>query len=91
MKKLILLAMLVVSPLALQAEKAEKAQKAQKAQQAQQSDKKTDLSFSDVLVKGKYDYSLEAEITVEQDKVLEALIKVRKNFDDRVEASFDSF
>ena len=53
--------------------------------------KSTDLSFQDYLIKGQYDYALESEVTVQQDKVLEALLKVPKDFNSRIESSFDSF
>lgn len=52
------------------------------------SDKKTtDVSFEDVLVQGKYHFSDEAVTTVEQDKVLDSLLGVRKDFKDRIRKS----
>lgn len=49
--------------------------------------KTTDVSFEDVLVQGKYHFSDEAVTTVEQDKVLDALLSVRKDFRDRIQKS----
>ncbi|MEI7973582.1 MAG: hypothetical protein WCH11_04360 [Bdellovibrio sp.] len=51
--------------------------------------KSTDVSFEDVLVQGRYQFSDEAVTTVEEDKVLDALLAVRKDFRDRVEKSKD--
>lgn len=47
----------------------------------------TEVSFDDLLVQGKYHFSDEAVVTVEEDKVLDALLGVRKDFKDRVERS----
>ena len=47
----------------------------------------TDVSFEDVLVQGKYHFSDEAVTTVEQDKVLDSLLGVRKDFKDRIRKS----
>lgn len=44
-------------------------------------------SFEDLLVQGKYHFSEEAVTTVEEDKVLDALIGVRVDFKDRLEES----
>ena len=49
--------------------------------------KTTDVSFEDVLVQGKYHFSDEAVTTVEQDKVLDALLGVRTDFKDRLKKS----
>lgn len=49
--------------------------------------KTTDVSFEDVLVKGQYHFSDEAVTTVEQDKVLDALLGVRTDFKDRLKKS----
>lgn len=49
--------------------------------------KTTDVSFDDVLVQGKYHFSDEAVTTVEQDKVLDALLGVRTDFKDRLKKS----
>lgn len=49
--------------------------------------KSTDVSFEDVLVQGKYHFSDEAVTTVEQDKVLDSLLGVRKDFKDRIRKS----
>lgn len=45
--------------------------------------KSTDVSFDDVLVQGRYNFSDEAVTTVEEDKVLDALLAVKKDFQDR--------
>jgi hypothetical protein len=49
--------------------------------------KTTEVSFEDVLVQGKYHFSDEAVTTVEQDKVLDALLGVRTDFQDRIDQS----
>lgn len=49
--------------------------------------KSTELSFEDVLVQGKYHFSDEAVTTVEDDKVLDALLGVRTDFKDRIKKS----
>ena len=43
--------------------------------------------FEDLLVQGKYHFSDEAVTTVEEDKVLDALIGVRADFKDRLKQS----
>ena len=47
----------------------------------------TEVSFDDLLVQGKYHFSDEAITTVEDDKVLDALLGVRKDFKDRIQRS----
>lgn len=47
----------------------------------------TEHSFEDLLVQGKYHFSDESLTTVEEDKVLNALIGVRQDFKDRLENS----
>lgn len=49
--------------------------------------KTTDVSFEDVLVQGKYHFSDEAVTTVEQDKILDALLGIRTDFKDRLKKS----
>ena len=49
----------------------------------------TDLSFEDLLVQGRYHFSNESVVTVEEDKAFSKLLKIRKNFDDRVKDSAD--
>jgi hypothetical protein len=49
----------------------------------------TEHSFEDLLVQGKYHFSDESVTTVEEDKVLDALIGVRTDFKDRLENSSD--
>ena len=49
--------------------------------------KATDVSFEDMLVQGKYHFSDEAVTTVEDDKVLDALLGVRTDFKDRMKKS----
>jgi hypothetical protein len=51
----------------------------------------TDHSFEDTLVQGKYHFSDEAVTTVEEDKVLDALIGVRTDFKDRLEQSAERY
>lgn len=50
-------------------------------------DTKTNHSFEDLLVQGQYHFSDEAVMTVEEDKVLDALIGVRADFKDRLKKS----
>lgn len=47
----------------------------------------TSHQFEDLLVQGKYHFSDEAVTTVEEDKVLDALIGVRSDFKDRLKKS----
>lgn len=47
----------------------------------------TNLNFDDLLIQGKYHFSDEAVVTVEQDKALDALLGVRKDFKDRLKQS----
>lgn len=56
---------------------------------AEQPQKKldTNMSFDDLLIQGKYQFSDEGVVTVEQDKVLDSLLGVRKDFKDRIEKS----
>ncbi len=49
--------------------------------------KTTEVSFDDVLVQGKYHFSDEAVTTVEDDKILDALLGVRTDFKDRIKKS----
>ncbi len=51
----------------------------------------TEHTFEDVLVQGKFEFSDEAVTTVEEDKVLDALIGVRTDFKDRLEQSAERF
>ncbi len=53
--------------------------------------KVTEVNFEDLLVQGKYHFSDEAVVTVEQDKVLDALLGVRTDFKDRIEQSATRF
>jgi hypothetical protein len=46
---------------------------------------KTNLTFEELLVHGKYHFSDEAVTTVEDDKILDALLPVRKDFKDRIQ------
>lgn len=54
---------------------------------AKTSNRSTNISFDELLIQGKYHFSDEAVITVEQDKILDALLGVRKDFKDRIEQS----
>lgn len=49
--------------------------------------KSTEVSFDDLLIQGKHHFSDEQVITVEDDKVLDALLGVRKDFKDRIQKS----
>ena len=60
---------------------APKTKKRKKARQAKE------VSFDEILVQGKHHFSDEAVVTVEQDKVLDALLEVRKDFKDRIKKS----
>ena len=51
----------------------------------------TQHSFEDMLVQGKFHFSDEAVTTVEEDKVLDALIGVRTDFKDRIEQSAERY
>lgn len=48
---------------------------------------KTQLSFEELLVQGNYHFSDEAVTTVEEDKILDALLPARKDFKDRIKRS----
>lgn len=54
-------------------------------------DSATQHSFEDVLVQGKYHFSDEAVTTVEDDKVLDALIGARTDFKDRLQESAEQY
>lgn len=45
------------------------------------------MNFEDMLVQGKYHFSDEAVTTVEQDKILDSLLGIRKDFKDRIRKS----
>jgi len=47
----------------------------------------TTHNFEDLLIQGKYHFSDESVATVEEDKVLDALLGIRKDFKDRIESS----
>lgn len=57
------------------------------AEEAAKKRKSTELSFDDVLVQGKYHFADEAVTTVEDDKILDALLGVRTDFKDRIKKS----
>ena len=46
-----------------------------------------EVSFDEILVQGKHHFSDEAVVTVENDKVLDALLEIRKDFKDRIKKS----
>lgn len=52
-----------------------------------QNQKSKEMSFEEILIQGKYQFSDEAVTTVEQDKVLEGLIGLKKDFKERMEES----
>lgn len=58
----------------------------QKRNQSQK-DLSTNLNFEDLLVQGTYHFSDEAVATVEDDKVLDSLLVIRKDFKDRIKRS----
>lgn len=49
--------------------------------------KSTNFNFDELLIKGKHHFDNEIVTTVEQDKVLDALLGVRKDFRDRMKRS----
>lgn len=49
--------------------------------------KDTNFNFDELLIQGQYHFSDEVTTTVEQDKVLDALLGVRKDFKDRMKRS----
>jgi len=51
------------------------------------STKQTNMTFDELLVQGKYHFTDEAVATVEQDKVLDGLLEIRKDFKDRIKQS----
>lgn len=55
--------------------------------QAAKKDKSTNFNFDELLIQGEYHFSDEITTTVEQDKVLDALLGVRKDFKDRMKRS----
>ena len=61
--------------------------KAKRAPSSAVSKLSTEVSFDEILVQGKHHFSDEAVVTVEQDKVLDALLGVRKDFKDRIKKS----
>ena len=57
------------------------------SEEQKKSQLKTIMSFEELLVQGKYHFSDEAVTTVEEDKILDALLPVRKDFKDRIKKS----
>jgi uncharacterized membrane protein YciS (DUF1049 family) len=55
--------------------------------QAAKKEKSTNFNFDELLIQGEYHFSDEITTTVEQDKVLDALLGVRKDFKDRMKRS----
>ncbi|MCO5114452.1 MAG: hypothetical protein M9899_09795 [Bdellovibrionaceae bacterium] len=49
--------------------------------------KSTEVSFDELLIQGQYHFSDEIVTTVEQDKVLDALLGLRKDFKDKMKRS----
>lgn len=87
MKTLILMSCML-SVVAFAATEAAKNETKTTAAAAAKADKsQTEHSFEDLLVQGKYHFSDESVTTVEEDKVLDALIGVRTDFKDRLEDS----
>lgn len=54
---------------------------------AAKKEKSTNFNFDELLIQGEYHFSDELTTTVEQDKVLDALLGVRKDFKDRMKLS----
>jgi uncharacterized membrane protein YciS (DUF1049 family) len=54
---------------------------------AAKKDKSTTFNFDELLIQGEYHFSDDITTTVEQDKVLDALLGVRKDFKDRMKRS----
>lgn len=81
MRILILTLSLVLFSLSVGAAPAPKTKKSKRSRQAKE------VSFDEILVQGKHHFSDEAVVTVEQDKVLDALLEVRKDFKDRIKKS----
>lgn len=79
MRTVLIIVALTFSTLALAEETATLKQPAKATQ--------TQHNFEDLLVQGKYHFSDEAVTTVEDDKVLDALIGVRSDFKDRIKQS----
>ncbi len=77
---LILLSSLILALPVLGAPAKEKSEKKNSRQSKE-------VSFDEILVQGKHHFSDEAVVTVEQDKVLDALLEVRKDFKDRIRKS----
>lgn len=65
----------------------EQASKAAEGAKKSATTKSTDMSFDELLIQGKYHFTDEAVTTVEQDKVLDGLLEVRKDFKDRIQQS----
>jgi hypothetical protein len=84
---LVISATLMASVVFAAPNKDEAAAKAAADQSAKAGKKSTDLNFEDLLIQGKYHFSDEAVTTVEQDKVLDGLLEVRKDFKDRIKQS----
>lgn len=77
----ILILISIVFGLSLQSVAAPKSKEKKKNRQQEE------ISFDEILVQGKHHFSDEAVVTVEQDKVLDALLEVRKDFKDRIKKS----
>jgi hypothetical protein len=84
MKSLLVILALIT---AAQSSFASTAVKATKAKQANDSKIGTDHNFDDKVVSGKFQYPDEATATVDDEKLMDDLIGVRKNFKDRLKES----
>ena len=47
--------------------------------------KTVEVDFDDLLIRGKYHFSDESVLTVEQEKTLNGLLKMRRNYKDRLQ------
>ena len=80
MKKISLMLSLIFVPLLAFSAPMEK-KKVKKTQSSKE------ISFDEILVQGKHHFSDEAVVTVEQDKVLDALLEIPKDFKTRIKKS----
>jgi hypothetical protein len=83
----LILSLIGFSGFSAEIEKKEVLATAESAPSSKKKKKTTDVSFEEVLVQGKYHFSDEAVTTVEEDKVLDALLGVRTDFSDRIKKS----
>lgn len=78
--------MFAVAPVTADARDEAVTDQTQKAE-AKKSGVQTEMKFDELLVRGKYHFADEAVVTVEEDKVLDALLGQRTDFKDRIKRS----